>query len=343
MTVMNHLRIFGFFLWCACVWTGLGFSEEASLPLVNQIVLVDNYETGTDRNSVGGTSQGDEEYPGGCIPTKIREGALVFGGRGTSLQLDYDVVVPNSFSYYWTKVGPPDLEPGSSSSLDLTPYKYLSFWIKTSEVAPRFGVELHQDADDDHFFILGKDVVSKVPATRFISGENVGDWRKVVIPFASFKQIKDWSKVLEIVFVFENKNRSKRGKLYLDDILFGSTEPLTEEIPRTIEKKDVFGFFKVNGAELNGQGVALQPNNPTELSLKTIPPDLEKVQFEVSMDEGQTWAALETFYEHALGATYRFDWTPGAEFSGKDFLLRASVSDIVGQTSVIAGPYQMKG
>ncbi|MBI4550414.1 MAG: hypothetical protein HY714_05765, partial [Candidatus Omnitrophica bacterium] len=167
------------------------FSGVPAQAAVNEIMIVDHYETGTDRNVAGGTTQGDEEYPGGCIPEIVADPALTFGARGKSLKLDYDVEEPNSFSYYWTKVGPPDIEPGSSTPADLTPYKYLSFWIKSGEAVPRFGIELHQDADGDKFFVLGKDLVAKIPVNRFILGEDTKSWRKVVLPLTSFRQIQD--------------------------------------------------------------------------------------------------------------------------------------------------------
>jgi hypothetical protein len=310
---------------------------------VNEIMMLDHFETGTDRNAAGGTTQGDEEFPGGCIPEEVSDPALTFGGRGQSLKLDYDVEEPNSFSFYWTKAGPPDIEPGSSTPADLTPYKYLSFWIKSSEITPRFGIEIHQDTDGDKFFVLGKDVVAKIPANRFIVGEDAEHWRKVVLPLSSFRQIQDWSKILEIVFVFENKNRSKKGLLFVDDILFGSSELPEDEVIAPIEKKKIFGYFKINGSEVDGGNVRVSSRNEIELFLKTIPPDLESVRLELSTDGGNTWAILENFYEHKEGEPYRFQWAPGAALPSGRSELRAAVVNQYGQVTVVSGPFKIAG
>lgn len=321
--------------------SGLQAAPQGTGASVNQVLILDNFENGTDRNSLGGTTQGDEEYPGGCLPSFTADSKEVFGGQGKSLKLDYDVMLPNSFSYYWSKAGQPDVEPGSSTPLDMRTYQYLSFWIKSGDVAPRFGIELHRDDDGDKFFVLGKDTVSKVPATRFVMGENTGQWRKVVIPFSSFRQFKDWNNILELVFVFENKNRSKKGILYVDDILFGTADASGENAAVPIEKKKVIGYFKINGAEVDGKTVSLGQQNDLELFLKNIPSNLERVLFEASYDDGQTWESLKTFYEHRLGEPYKYQWA--VDKARKPALLRVSVSNIYGETDPVAGPFKVKG
>lgn len=339
MSALKRIRIFVFLILSAFFIPV--FAGDAAA--VNEIMMVDHFETGTDRNAAGGTTQGDEEFPGGCIPEVISGADVTFGGRGSSLKLDYDVDEPNSFSFYWTKVGPPDIEPGSSTPADLTPYKYLSFWIKSDEITPRFGIEIHQDADGDKFFVLGKDIVAKIPVNRFIIGEETDRWRKVVLPFSSFRQIQNWSSILEVVFVFENKNRSKKGLLFVDDVLFGSSDLPEDEAIAPIEKKKVFGYFKINGNEVDGGNVRVSAQNEIELFLKTIPPDLESVRLELSADGGNTWAILENFYEHKEGEPYRFEWAPGAALPPGKSELRASVANQYGQVTVVAGPFKIAG
>ena len=320
---------------------GIQAAPEGAEGSANQVLILDNFESGSDRNLMGGTTQGDEEYPGGCLPTFTAAPKDVFGGLGKSLKLDYDVMLPNSFSYYWSKTGQPDIEPGSSTPLDMRNYRYLSFWIKSTEVAPRFGLELHRDDDNNKFFVLGKDTVSKVPATRFVMGENTDQWRKVVVPFASFRQFEDWNNILELVFVFENKNRSKKGSLYVDDILFGTADASGESAAAPIEKKEVIGYFKINGVEVDGKTVSVKQQNDLELFLKNIPANLERVLFESSYDDGQTWETLKTFYEHRPGEPYKYQWAVNK--AGQPVLLRASVSNIYGVTTAVAGPFKVKG
>lgn len=308
---------------------------------VNQVLFVDNFDAGSDFNLLGGETQGDEEFPGGCIPTFTADSTIVFGAQGQSLQLDYDVMRANSFSYYWSKLGAPDVEPGSSTPLDMRPYRYLSFWLKSSDVAPRFGIEIHRDDTGDRFFVIGKDSVSKVPATRFVLGENVNLWRKVVIPLQSFRQFKDWTNMLEFVFIFENKNRSKKGTLYVDDLLFGTADASGAAAATPIEKGQVFGYFKVNGAEVDGKDISVRAQNDLELFLKNIPENLERVFFETSFDGGKTWVPLKFFYEHKPGESYKFQWK--VDRARKPSFLKASVSNVYGGTTVLSGPLRVKG
>lgn len=315
--------------------------ETESAAKVNQVWILDNFDAGSDFNLAGGETQGDEEFPGGCIPTFTADSKLVWGSQGQSLQLDYDVMRANSFSFYWSKLGPPDIEPGSSTPKDMTPYRYLSFWLKSAETAPRFGVEFHRDDTGDRFFMIGKDSVSKVPATRFVLGENPSQWRKVVMPLKSFRQFKDWTNMVELVLVFENTNRSKKGTLYVDDLLFGTADALGETAAAPIEKREVFGYFKVNRAEVDGKDISLRPQNDLELFLKNIPENLERVFFEASFDGGKSWVPLKSFYEHKLGESYKFQWK--IDKAKKPHFLQASVSNIYGGNTVLSGPLKVKG
>jgi hypothetical protein len=54
-------------------------------------------------------------------------------------------------------------------------------------------------------------------------------WRKVVVPLEKYRGIEDWSTILEMVFVFENRLGSDYGIIYLDDVVFGTN--LLEAIP----------------------------------------------------------------------------------------------------------------
>ncbi|MBI4550033.1 MAG: hypothetical protein HY714_03820, partial [Candidatus Omnitrophica bacterium] len=149
------------------------------------------------------------------------------------------------------------------------------------------------------------------------------------------------SKALEIVFVFENKNRSKKGTLFVDDILFGSSELPSDEAIAPIEKEKVFGYFKFNGSEVDGNAIRVSGQNDIELFLKSVPPELESVRLELSTDGGATWTFLENFYEHKEGEPYRFQWAPGAALPSGKSELRAVVLNQYGQVTVIAGPLKI--
>lgn len=338
---MKTIRLIATLAMLVLITANYAYAKEPLL-LTNQVLMLDDFDAGSDVNRLGGTTQGDEEFPGGCIPTSTSASQEAFGGTGQSLKLEYDVMSPNSFAYYWSKLGPPDVQPGASVPENLKTYRYLSFWIKSEEKIPRFAVEFHQDQDDNRFFVIGKDLVAKVPAHRFLASQNPAEWRKIVIPLASFKQVKDWSKMLELVLVFEHKNRSKQGDLLVDDILFGSAEPYPEGGIKPLNKKEILGYLKINGLEVEGETFRLQPRNDLELFLKKIPLQIERVHFDVSMDKGQTWKTVKNFYEHVQGDSYRFQWIPQTGEIKGEVYFRASVSDIMGKPTVVSGPLKVR-
>jgi len=127
----------------------------------------------------------------------------------------------------------------------------------------------------------------------------------------------------------------------VDDILFGTADASGESAAAPIEKKEVIGYFKINGVEVDGKTVSVKQQNDLELFLKNIPANLERVLFESSYDDGQTWETLKTFYEHRPGEPYKYQWAVNK--AGQPVLLRASVSNIYGVTTAVAGPFKVKG
>jgi len=184
-------------------------------------LVVDDFDRQVSDNNLKGLTQGDEEYPGGCIPSFVADSQSAFGGRGASLKLEYDVTPPNSFSYYWSKLGPSGEEIGTSMPVDLKGYDLASFWIKTSVDEPAFVFEIHEDTNKDGRFTLGIDSVARVSPYRYLTSKDTKQWRKITVPLSDFKKIENWDRVLEVVFVFENKKlKEKKGFVYIDDIVF---------------------------------------------------------------------------------------------------------------------------
>jgi hypothetical protein len=140
--------------------------REAAGP--NRILMIDNFNYPNMLNLMAGETQGDEEEPGGLIPSYTPSGRLTMGRIGHSLKMDYDVSILMSIAYYWTRFGPQDQEPGSTIPLSLEGFNYLSFWIKTDQAHPRFAIEFHQDANADHLFTLGKDINTKIAVSSYI-------------------------------------------------------------------------------------------------------------------------------------------------------------------------------
>ncbi|MFH1779440.1 MAG: hypothetical protein ABH847_05375, partial [Candidatus Omnitrophota bacterium] len=223
---MSREKILIFSL-CALLCTQLIFPNRALSVGKNYILLVDDFDHGKMFNLLGGKTQGDEEKPGGCIPSFTKKDSQIYGRSGGSLKLDFDVSVTNSFSYYWSKLSskyPTKVEDETVDVIalkDLSDYDYLSFWLLDPQGGIDFTVELHQDVDEDGVYIIGRDITSSVGILRYYSKNMVGKWQKIVIPTSHFKGITDWKKIIELVFVFRNGHGIPKGMVYIDDILFG--------------------------------------------------------------------------------------------------------------------------
>lgn len=316
-----------------------------ALLQVNQVILVDDFDDKDSLNRLGGKSEGDEEFPGGCIPNFISD-EEAFGKKGASLILDYDLTAPNSFSHYWNKLGQGDPLKGTNEAQNLSEMRYLSFWMKTEGgTGPRleFFVELHEDTNGDQRFILGDDTTDRVPASRFAMGTARDGWQKAAIPLSRFRKIRHWDQMLEIVIVFESKWRIGRGKLFLDDLLLGSNYP--EELQAAeIQMQNRVSSFKI-GNELASSEMKLEPKHKSTslaLTLTFIDPYLEAIEFQESRDQGQTWRRLQSFYDHSGGGVYTADWEiPSIASSKEKILLRATGVSVLGGETQLAGPYDL--
>jgi hypothetical protein len=327
------------FLKCCVVAIGIGIVALTGRPpvgfsegLVNRVILIDDFEKGVRTNLLGGKTQGDEEFPGGCLASFAGDEGFVFGSRGYSLKLDYDVAIPGSFSYYWSTLGPPVQGQNVSEPLNLQDYQYLSFWVRSDRKMPQFVVEIHEDTDGDRLFTLGKDVVSRALVLAYVPVRDLTQWQKVVIPFSRFRQIEKWSRILEIAFIFENQLGSEKGTVYIDDILFGSNFPDGKTSPT--DQVAELESFRLNGTEASGASVTLQEENQVSFKVRSVSPYLERAHLDVSWDEGKNWQTIKNFYDHGNQEQYDFTWSI-PEKKGANVQLRLGVTSVLGQETVL--------
>jgi len=319
-----------------------------ALLQINQVILADDYEDQNLTNRFGGWSQGDEEFPGGCVPRFVTDDEA-FGNAGASLALDYDVKEPGSFSYFWSKLGKGDTVAGTSEGVNLAEMRYLSFWmkagVKVGTPKLEFFVELHEDTNGDRRFTLGDDTKDRVPASRFGVAANAQGWQKVVIPLSRFRKIGHWDQVLEIVFVFESKWKSGTGTLYLDDVLFGANYPDDLQPGAEIAMQNRVSSFKINGKVVSGEA-KVKRKKPTTLALTLIfvDPYLEEVRFEKSSDGGNTWRRVKSFFDHSTAGVYEGEVNWGvdseAKKSEKGIQFRVVGLSFQGGENQLAGPYR---
>lgn len=306
-------------------------SSRAGSDFVPPLILSD-YNQDVIMTNAGGLSGGDEEKPGTTYATIVSDNGFRRGDSGSAVRLDYDVPYPGDYSFYWIKLGKElNSKTGSTAALDLTKYNYLSFWVKGTPDLKKLKVELHQETDSNGLFVFGKDITSFIYTDAYMKGNIDGKWKKILIPLSDFPGIKDWSKMLELVFVFENKNETPAGVIYIDDILFGHRPPdtliakETKEIAAPIESS-----FKVNGVG-SKQCLTFKGINALSINAETIEdnPFIESVRFEYSVDKGNVWRALGEDYDVSK-KTYKVNWRPDNSRELLRYQLRAVATDIRG-------------
>ncbi|MCX5667237.1 MAG: hypothetical protein NTY34_02870 [Candidatus Omnitrophica bacterium] len=247
-----------------------GAEDGADYKFIPPLVLCD-YNDESTINNLGGISGGDAQLPGTAYAAIVSDNGFRRGEYGSALRIDYDVPLPGDYSFYWIKMGKELYgKPGVTAAFDAGLYNYLSFWIKGDPDIKNVKIEVHQDTDNNGIFVFGKDASAVVYTDPYMNGAVDKGWKKVVMPLADFTAIKDWSRIIEIVFVFENKNGTPKGALYLDDMILGYRPPLVliskgvKEIAAPVESS-----FKVNGVN-SKQCLTFKGSNTLAINTESV-------------------------------------------------------------------------
>lgn len=295
-------------------------------------MLLSDYNRESIITNLGGLSGGDEELPGTAYTTISADNGFRRGNMGGAVRIDYDVPLPGDYTFYWIKLGK-ELpgKPGATEVLNLAAYNYLSFWVKGVPDLDKIKIELHQDTDENGLFVFGKDITSFVYTDTYLKGKIDSSWKKVVIPLADFSAIKDLSKIMELVFVFENKNGTPKGTVYIDDILFGY-RPLSVLTQKEVKEVSApqESSFRVNGVQ-SKQCLIFKGLNELSINDGSVyeNPALESVRFEYSGDNGSSWIFISMDYDVSKKA-YKADWRPDNTRELLRYQVRAVSSDIWG-------------
>ena len=339
MRILSNIgrRLFTASFFCVLLAGFLNISSAQNNPTVQKRlyaapIVVYNCDGGSLITNLGSLSGGDETQPGFTFTTLIPDEDYTKGHSGYSLKLDFDVSNMGEYSFYWMKLGKELADKkGATACLNLTDYNYLSFWIKGGQDGGNIKIELHQDLDNDGFFVFDRDLTSYVYINVYIkNGQITKDWQKVLIPLKDFSKITDWSKMIELVFVFENKVGNQKGFIYLDDIIFGYRP---EDILSAIEIKDIASpvesSFTVNGLAAK-QCPAFSSVNTLEIKAESVNenPFIESVRFEYSIGNGH-YKTIGADYDVGK-KTYKVEWQLDNTREPYSYKLRAVASDIRG-------------
>jgi hypothetical protein len=306
-------------------------AKPSSDKFIQPLILID-YNDESSMTNTGGITGGDAEQPGTLSAAIVSDNGFRRGEYGCAVKIDYDAPNPGDYTFYWMKLGKQIRgKTDTTTSLNLSQYNYLSFWIKGTPELSKIKVEIHQDTDSNGIFVFGKDISSFVYTDLYMNGKIDSGWKKVLIPLANFAGIKDWSKMLELVFVFENSSGTPSGAVYIDDIVFGYRSPqlLIAKAGKEIKSPDERSF-KINGVG-SKQCLTFKGANTLSINADSVNdnPVMESVRFEYSVDKGATWRTIDYDYDVSR-KTYTINWNPDNSRELARYQLRAVSSDIWG-------------
>ena len=183
-----------------------------SLNAQNQTVLLfDDFETYPINRLGGYVGQFSDDVTTICILDTI-SGPDAFEGK--TLSIIYNINPTNSFCGMVS-----ELFDSNFNHYDLTPYNYLSFWIKGKNGSEYPRVQLKS-----------QDVSATVAVWDYLPNGVDTLWQKVVIPLDAFYSLTDRFAVKEFVIVFENYQTNANGsplmgQVFIDNLTFGSFFP----------------------------------------------------------------------------------------------------------------------
>ena len=145
------------------------------------------------------------------ITRSVAWGDDAFGHAGQALQLSFEL--PDSGGFCGQLFPLPQL--------DLSPYGYLSFRVRSDQPNVFLQVELKRNNDTEG---------SKVAIGNFLPGGPVSDWSKVVIPLKNFWNLSSLTDMTGLVIGFEHFGATANGSpltagIVLDDIVLGTYPP----------------------------------------------------------------------------------------------------------------------
>lgn len=169
-----------------------------------EVIVLDNFDSktvqvNTLKKETGSWSSEPVESGKGCKMSFGRDSKEK--PEGASLRIKYNVRGDNRermpMCGYWTRVG-----------LNLSNFKFLSIKVRgdADEGFPKSLIFELKDKD----YKTGKFVIEGI----------TGQWQEFKIPLGAFREVQDWSNVIELGILFHESIQRTEGTVYLDDITF---------------------------------------------------------------------------------------------------------------------------
>ncbi len=332
MNIMENLWVYILTIIIYLTYPCLGYAE------CNRTLLIADFDKCSNFNYLHGQMGGDTKAPGTCNSSFITNPTDVYGGGGSSLKLDFDVTLSDTYSFFWCKLGPKISDLSNATEyLDLSSYKYLSFYVKGLKGNEIFKIEMHQDVDNNHIFNFDKDIASSVYAPVYLKKCITSNWQKVIVPLEDFTKLKDKTKMLEIVFVFENSfnKENPKSSVFVDNFILGTAFILNDkEAPRSPLRNS----FKVNNKLLK-DGISFKP--PVHLQVEALSSSddnsLENIRFMFKHPAADYYRTIGYDYD-TDDNIYNITWPAANLATDKTYIIQAEAEDAAGNKTKMIFP-----
>lgn len=187
-----------------CVLTGILTAQPQS------IMLLDDFEH-FPINNLNRTTNVFPDSVGSTITRQLRREHFAFGHNGRSLQVNYRLSADSSGFCGLVSELP---------SIDLQPYHYLSFRVRSRDGGDMLLVELERQNGEK----------ARVSVWDYQACGTGKQWQKVVIPLDAFWNLSERTEIVKMVISFESRssyfNESPfEGEVHFDDFLVGTYFP----------------------------------------------------------------------------------------------------------------------
>lgn len=180
---------------------GLFLSFVSSLGWSKSLMIAD-FDRGQKPNLISGDygswNKTEWDRTQFCNESITTDPRIVYGGKGCSLALDYDINSPHHPAYngFWMRL----------EKIDLRPWKYLCFYIRGD---PRMPFA-------DKFVVEIKNMKGEI--ARFVVEGVTTEWKQVILPLEKMNKDADFSEAFELTIVFDEKITTvKEGRIYIDE------------------------------------------------------------------------------------------------------------------------------
>ncbi|MCM8793863.1 MAG: PKD domain-containing protein, partial [Candidatus Omnitrophica bacterium] len=213
-----------------------------------EILLIDDFNRCQKPTLISGDygvwSKTDWDRTMYCSDSLTSNPRIVYGGKGCSLQLDYDVdSAQPAYTGMWMRL----------EKIDLNRYKYLVFYVRGDYdkcFTSRIKVELKNmvkllkgEALDKCASCIEKRE-GKIRESDIAIYEVEGidaQWRQVIIPLEPALKDADFSEAFEFTIVFDDGFVTQKvGRIYIDNIYLTDGEFLTCRCGEPVPVKDVY-------------------------------------------------------------------------------------------------------